>query len=326
LKDKKEPSVNKKRLWWVALAGLMGFLVSPGAHANPYASMPNQQPWAIFVTSKGVVVAKLFEKRAPKTVANFIGLATGTKSFKSVKTGQWTKGHFYDGLVFHRVIPNFMIQGGCPLGRGTAGPGYRFKDEFHPQLKHDGPGILSMANSGPNTNGSQFFITHRATPWLNGRSTKYCANFRRPVPCRSDRRCAMLARYYRSVSKGPAKCSRVIKFCSNVKRRKLRCQTDRHCQLLRKRYPQYFGSGPSSCSTPMRGHSVFGKVVHGLNVVYAIGNVPRTRGNRPKTPVYLKHVFIRRAPQWDKSWLQLGQSSQPPPRPVKKPSTRPAKR
>jgi len=104
-------------------------------------------------------------------VANFIGLAEGTKEFADPKTSQKAKRRFYDGLAFHRVIPDFMIQGGCPLGTGTGGPGYKFADEFHPSLRHSATGRLSMANAGPNTNGSQFFITVAATPWLDKRHT-----------------------------------------------------------------------------------------------------------------------------------------------------------
>jgi peptidyl-prolyl cis-trans isomerase A (cyclophilin A) len=127
--------------------------------------------YALFDTSLGTIVIRLFEKEAPKTVANFIGLAEGTTEFRDPKTGKKETRPFYDGLTFHRVIPDFMIQGGCPLGTGTGDPGYRFADEFHASLKHDGPGKLSMANSGPNTNGSQFFITVAATPWLDRKHT-----------------------------------------------------------------------------------------------------------------------------------------------------------
>lgn len=125
--------------------------------------------YAILETSQGNMVCRLFEKEAPQTVANFIGLAEGTKEFTDPKTGKKTKRPFFDGLAFHRVIPSFMIQGGCPLGTGTGGPGYKFADEFHPSLRHDRPGKLSMANSGPGTNGSQFFVTVAATPWLDNR-------------------------------------------------------------------------------------------------------------------------------------------------------------
>jgi len=113
---------------------------------------------ATIVTKKGTIRIQLHDDKAPRTVANFERLAA--------------KG-FYDGLTFHRVIPDFMIQGGCPKGDGTGDPGYSFADEFHPELKHDGPGVLSMANAGPNTNGSQFFITHVATPWLNGKHSVF---------------------------------------------------------------------------------------------------------------------------------------------------------
>src|SRR5881398_2399752 len=127
--------------------------------------------YAIFETSQGNIVIKLLDKEAPKTVENFVGLAEGTKEFTNEKTGKKEKRPFYDGLVFHRVIPDFMIQGGCPQGSGMGGPGYKFADEFHPSLKHSKAGFLSMANSGPNTNGSQFFITVAPTPWLDNRHT-----------------------------------------------------------------------------------------------------------------------------------------------------------
>src|SRR5271157_735277 len=127
--------------------------------------------YAIFETSLGNIVIKLLDKEAPKTVENFVGLAEGTKEFVNPVTGKKEKRNYYDGLIFHRVIPQFMIQGGCPQGSGRGGPGYSFADEFHPSLKHSKPGLLSMANSGPNTNGSQFFVTVAATPWLDNRHT-----------------------------------------------------------------------------------------------------------------------------------------------------------
>lgn len=134
----------------------------------PEINVPgNGQLYARFVTSQGDILIKLEEQRAPNTVKNFVGLATGNLEWKDPQTGKSARRPFYDGLIFHRVIPNFMIQGGCPLGRGTGGPGYKFGDEFHPELTHDRPGVLSMANSGPGTNGSQFFITEGPTPHLN---------------------------------------------------------------------------------------------------------------------------------------------------------------
>ncbi len=132
-------------------------------------SLKGTPMFAIFETTQGTFKVKLFADKAPKTVDNFVGLAEGTKEFTDAKTNKKTKRPFYDGLIFHRVIPNFMVQGGCPLGTGTGDPGYKFADEFGAGLKHDKPGKLSMANSGPNTNGSQFFITVAATPWLDGK-------------------------------------------------------------------------------------------------------------------------------------------------------------
>src|SRR5215218_5072827 len=128
---------------------------------------------ATFTTSEGNFKVRLFDTDVPNTVANFAGLAEGTKEFTDPKTGQKTKRPFYDGLVFHRVIDAFMIQGGDPLGQGTGGPGYKFADEFSPKRRHNKPGVLSMANSGPNTNGGQFFITLVPTPWLDNKHTVF---------------------------------------------------------------------------------------------------------------------------------------------------------
>lgn len=128
---------------------------------------------ALFTTSEGSFKVRLFDEEAPTTVANFIGLAEGTKEFTDPKTGKNTTRPFYDGLIFHRVIDGFMLQGGCPLGTGTGGPGYKFGDEFAAGRRHSKPGILSMANAGPNTNGSQFFVTLAATPWLDGKHSVF---------------------------------------------------------------------------------------------------------------------------------------------------------
>src|SRR6188508_346820 len=124
---------------------------------------------AHFTTSEGNFTIRLLESEAPNTVANFVGLAEGTKEWSDPKTGQKVKRPFYDGLIFHRIIADFMIQGGDPLGTGTGGPGYKFADEFSPKLRHSRAGLLSMANAGPNSNGSQFFITLAATPWLDNK-------------------------------------------------------------------------------------------------------------------------------------------------------------
>jgi peptidyl-prolyl cis-trans isomerase A (cyclophilin A) len=126
---------------------------------------------AILHTNHGDITINLFGDHAPKTVANFVGLATGTKEYEDPQTGRPTTGKFYDGLIFHRIIEGFMIQGGDPLGSGTGGPGYKFADEFHPELSFNKPYLLAMANAGANTNGSQFFITLGPTPHLNRRHT-----------------------------------------------------------------------------------------------------------------------------------------------------------
>ncbi len=141
----------------------------------PAINVPgNGQLYARLQTSLGNIVVRLEEQRAPNTVKNFVGLATGTQEWKDPRSGEVKRGvPLYDGTIFHRVIPDFMIQGGCPLGQGTGGPGYKFKDEFHPELRHTGPGVMSMANSGPATNGSQFFITEKATGWLDNKHSVF---------------------------------------------------------------------------------------------------------------------------------------------------------
>jgi peptidyl-prolyl cis-trans isomerase A (cyclophilin A) len=127
--------------------------------------------YATLHTTQGDIRIELFANHAPKTVRNFVGLADGSQEWSDPRTGEKKSTPLYDGVVFHRVISGFMIQGGDPLGTGTGGPGYRFGDEFHPELVFDRPYLLAMANSGPGTNGSQFFITVGATPWLNMKHT-----------------------------------------------------------------------------------------------------------------------------------------------------------
>jgi peptidyl-prolyl cis-trans isomerase A (cyclophilin A) len=160
--------MRMRMLWGAAVA----LLVAAGAVvAAPAKRSPGL--YAIMATNQGTIVLKLYEKEAPKTVANFTALATGTKTWTDPKTHKVRKitKPFYNGLTFHRVIPGFMIQGGDPEGTGGGGPGYEFEDEFNPSLRHDRPGRLSMANAGPNTNGSQFFITVVPTPHLDDRHT-----------------------------------------------------------------------------------------------------------------------------------------------------------
>lgn len=152
---------------------LASFLAIVAASVIAAAQEKKQPLYATLKTSMGDIVVVLFEDKAPKTVANFVGLAEGTKEWTDPSTRERVKRPLYNGTIFHRVIPGFMIQGGDPLASGAGGPGFRFEDEFHPDLKHSKAGILSMANAGPNTNGSQFFITHKATPWLDGRHSVF---------------------------------------------------------------------------------------------------------------------------------------------------------
>ena len=157
----------KKLFIVAALCAVFGL----GANAN--GQEKKGLLYATLKTSMGDIVVQLFDDKAPKTVANFVGLASGTKEWTDSKTGEKVKKPLYNGTIFHRVIPGFMIQGGDPLGSGMGGPGYRFEDEFHADLRHTKGGILSMANSGPNTNGSQFFITLAPTLHLDNRHSVF---------------------------------------------------------------------------------------------------------------------------------------------------------
>jgi peptidyl-prolyl cis-trans isomerase A (cyclophilin A) len=156
----------------IMLIAVIAALTLPVMAQQKSSTSAAGEPTAVFDTTMGTLRCKLFPKQAPKTVANFIGLAEGTKDWKDPATGQTKHGvPLYNGTIFHRVIPDFMIQGGDPLGTGTGDPGYKFEDEIVSSLTFDRPGRLAMANAGPNTNGSQFFITEKPTPWLNGHHT-----------------------------------------------------------------------------------------------------------------------------------------------------------
>lgn len=146
-------------------------ILSASALAVAYKLSSSKKIYAIFETSLGNITCILYPKQAPLTVKNFIGLAKGEIDWIDPRTDQKSNKPLYDGTIFHRVIPDFMIQGGDPLGEGIGGPGYKFEDEIDDKLNFDKPGMLAMANSGPNTNGSQFFITVAPTPWLKGKHT-----------------------------------------------------------------------------------------------------------------------------------------------------------
>lgn len=166
--------MSRQRVERIALLVGLALLLSAGlATAGEKEKSVAEPLYATLKTSLGVIVIRLYDDKAPKTVENFVGLAKGTKEWTDPKTGEKVKRPLYNGTLFHRVIPGFMIQGGDPLGRGTGGPGYKFADEFNPDLRHNKAGILSMANSGPNTNGSQFFITLGPTPHLDNRHSVF---------------------------------------------------------------------------------------------------------------------------------------------------------
>ena len=169
------PSRNPGRIRPCTLDDRCALFVGYNSWLNQDQLKESMEPgiYAKFDTTEGSFTIRLFDKEAPNTVANFVGLAEGTKEWKHPGTGEKKTAPYYDGIIFHRIIQGFMIQGGDPLGQGTGGPGYNFGDEFHPSRRHDKAGILSMANAGPGTNGSQFFITLGPTPHLDNRHSVF---------------------------------------------------------------------------------------------------------------------------------------------------------
>ena len=196
--------LNSKIRWFLLVVFFFALVPSAQAATTP----PNKRPWAVVFTNKGNFVIELFYKQTPKTVAHFVGLAEGTKAWIHPSTKLTVRKPFYNGLTFHRIVPTYLLQTGCPLGNGKGGPGYTIKDEFHPTLKHKGPGIVSMANAGPDSNGSQFFITLRATPWLDVKSVtgRFCSNFDLPVRCKTREHCVQYAKMFPNASDGTAFC------------------------------------------------------------------------------------------------------------------------
>lgn len=249
--------------WHLCFGIWLGMLASMPAEAKP----SKQRPWAVVFTSQGSFVVELFYKRAPNTVAHFVGLAEGTKAWIHPTSKLTVRKPFYNNLTFHRIVPTYLLQTGCPLGNGKGGPGYNIRDEFHPTLKHSGPGFVSMANAGADTNGSQFFITLRATPWLDPKTVtgRYCKNFDLPVKCRTNQHCARYAKMFPNASDGDALC----------KVRKIR-----------------------------KGHSIFGKVIYGMKVVNRISEQPLDANGRPFRPIRIKQIKIRRGKKWKRSWLR----------------------
>jgi len=255
-------------LLFLALFFVSSTSISHGRRGKVKVNTTATTPWAIMLTSKGPVVVKLHEEYVPVTVKHFIKLATGKVAWKDPHTSKKRVNQpFYDGLQFFRVIPNYLIQTGCSLNNGTQGPGFFVKDEYHPKLTHKGAGVVGLANAGPNTGGSQFYITLRSTPWLNFRTLrgKFCTNFKLPFRCRSNRDCKRYAKQYSSASSGTPTCK---------------------AKMLRK------------------GHTIFGQVVYGMKTLRQSAEA-MTKTMSKRDTFQILRIHIRRGRSWKRSWLRL---------------------
>lgn len=263
------------RLRWIALCVGLGLLGS-SARSDAAPDMPpttDKTPWAVVATTEGAFLIALFDQWTPKTVAHFVGLATGSRPWRDPKTQKTEQKPFYDGLSFYRVIPTYFLQTGCPLENGKGGPGYTVADEFHPQLRHRGAGYVGMASAGPDTNGSQFYITLRATPWLDAQTVhqKVCANFDQSVRCQANDDCVRYAKMFPQVADGTAECKK---------------------------------------QTTQRGHTIFGKVVLGMDVLNKITEQPMDANGRPFQPIRILRIQIHYGKRWNRNWLRQPRTKQ----------------
>jgi peptidyl-prolyl cis-trans isomerase A (cyclophilin A) len=226
-----------------------------------------ETPWAVIHTDRGAIVIELYEKLVPRAVGHFVALVKGTQAWVNPKTKQSEKKPFYDGLSFHRILPTYLIQGGCPLDNGRGDAGVTLKDEFHPQLTHQSAGMVGFANVGTDTSSSQFYITLRSTPWLDAKRIRgrYCENFTTPIRCVTNLDCQAYAKQFSQASDGDATC----------KEREMK-----------------------------RGYTIFGKVAQGMDTVTAISESPLGGGDRPATPIKIKRILIHKGKRWQRSWLR----------------------
>lgn len=268
MKGKSSSSSLRILLPFLGSVCLLAWWSAPLAAEEDTPSLP---PWAVVHTDKGAFVIQLFEAQVPKAVKHFIDLATGSKPWKDPKTGQMQQNRlFYDGLTIHRVLPTYLIQMGCPLGTGKGDPGVTAQDEFHPSLKHEKQGMVGFASAGPNTNGSQFYITQRAMPWLDARELPgtFCSGFETLVSCKTDQDCQRYAKLFpRSAQENNVCAARSTK----------------------------------------QGYTIFGQVAHGMDVVNTISEAPVSPSGQPTPPIYIKRLRIQRSKTFKRSWLSTSE-------------------